>query len=62
MGYKDLLSYIAMIACYVQNSTTKEALDLFNGMHKPDVSLHPERVTLASVISACSQLWNLEYW
>jgi pentatricopeptide repeat protein len=59
---KDLRSYNAMIACYAQNSKPKEALDLFNGMLKPEISLHPDKMTLASVISACSQLGNLEHW
>jgi pentatricopeptide repeat protein len=59
---KDLRSYNAMIACYAQNSKPKEALDLFNGMLKPEISLHPDKMTLASVISACSQLGNLQHW
>lgn len=62
MDDKDLLSYNAMIACYAQRSKPKEALDLFNVMLKPDSSLHPDKMTLASVISACSQLGNLEHW
>ncbi|WJX96110.1 Pentatricopeptide repeat-containing protein [Trifolium repens] len=62
MVAKDLRSYNAMIACYAQNSKPKEALNLFNGMLKPEISLHPDKMTLASVISACSQLGNLEHW
>ncbi|KAK7363617.1 hypothetical protein VNO77_05766 [Canavalia gladiata] len=62
MDHKDLLSYNAMIACYAQNSKPKEALELFNYMLKPDVYVHPDKMTLASVISACSQLGDLEYW
>ncbi|GAU11118.1 hypothetical protein TSUD_197420 [Trifolium subterraneum] len=55
---KDLQSYNAMIACYAQNSKPKEALDLFNGMLKPEISLHPDKMTLASVISAWMELWQ----
>ncbi|KAK7292306.1 hypothetical protein RIF29_08084 [Crotalaria pallida] len=62
MDEKDLLSYNAMIACYAQNSRPKEALDLFDDMLKPDIYVHPDKMTLASVISACSQLGDLEYW
>ena len=62
MEKKDLLSYNAMIACYAQNSKPKEALELFSEMIKPDIYLHPDKMTLASVISACSQLADLEYW
>ncbi|KAL5065381.1 hypothetical protein RYX36_027118 [Vicia faba] len=62
MDDKDLWSYNAMIACYAQNSKPKEALDLFNGMLKPEIGLHPDKMTLGSVISACSQLGNLDQW
>lgn len=62
MDDKDLWSYNAMIACYAQNSKPKEALDLFNGMLKQEISLHPDEMTLGSVISACSQLGNLDQW
>ncbi|XP_057422275.1 pentatricopeptide repeat-containing protein At4g22760 [Lotus japonicus] len=62
MDEKDLLSYNAMIACYAQNSKPKEALELFNYMLKPEINVHPDKMTLASVISACSQLGDLEHW
>ncbi|KAL2960134.1 hypothetical protein AAZX31_17G023300 [Glycine max] len=62
MDHKDLLSYNAMIACYAQNSKPKEALELFNDMLKQDIYVHPDKMTLASVISACSQLGDLEHW
>lgn len=62
MDDKDLLSYNAIIACYAQNSKPKEALDLFNLMLKPDILVHPDKMTLASIISACSQLGSLEHW
>ncbi|XAR71037.1 hypothetical protein NMG60_11028117 [Bertholletia excelsa] len=56
MGEKDLLLYNAMIACYAQNGRSKEALDLFNSMLQPNVNIQPDKMTFASVISACSQL------
>ncbi|KAL2339068.1 hypothetical protein Fmac_013514 [Flemingia macrophylla] len=62
MDHKDLLTYNAMIACYAQNSKPKEALELFNDMLKPDICVHPDEVTLTSVISSCSQLGVLEHW
>ncbi|XP_027332223.1 pentatricopeptide repeat-containing protein At4g22760 [Abrus precatorius] len=62
MDHKDLLSYNAMIACYAQNSRPKEALELFKDMLNPDIYVHPDKMTLTSVISACSQLWDLEHW
>lgn len=62
MDEKGLLSYNAMMACYAQNSKPKEALELFNDMLKPDISVHPDKITLTSVISACSQLGDLEHW
>ncbi|KAL1334772.1 hypothetical protein HN51_063741 [Arachis hypogaea] len=62
MNKKDLLLYNAMIACYAQNSRPKEALELFSEMIKPEIYVNPDKMTLASAISACSQLADLEYW
>ncbi|XP_042510657.1 pentatricopeptide repeat-containing protein At4g22760 [Macadamia integrifolia] len=61
MDQKDLLSWNAMISCYAQNSRPKEALQLFNKMQEPNVSVQPDKMTLASVISACSQLGDFRY-
>ncbi|XP_022864329.1 pentatricopeptide repeat-containing protein At4g22760, partial [Olea europaea var. sylvestris] len=61
MGEKDQFLYNAMIACYAQNSRAKEALQLFNEMLKPDVNIQPDKMTLASAISACSQLGDLKF-
>lgn len=61
LGEKDLLSYNAMIACYAQNSQPKEALELFNQMLKTDVNIQPDKMTLVSVISACSQLGDMRF-
>ncbi|XP_028795484.1 pentatricopeptide repeat-containing protein At4g22760-like [Neltuma alba] len=62
MDDKDLLSFNAMIACYAQNSKPKEALALLNDMLKPDVNIHPDEMTLTSIISACSQLGDITCW
>jgi pentatricopeptide repeat protein len=64
MDEKDLLSFNAMIACYAQNSQPKEAIELFNQMLSLDVNIQPDGITLASVISACSQLgdFKLGFW
>ncbi|XP_058213115.1 pentatricopeptide repeat-containing protein At4g22760-like [Rhododendron vialii] len=59
MGEKDLLLYNAMIACYAQNSRSKEALQLFNKMIQPNVNIQPDKMTFASVLSACSQLGDM---
>ncbi|KAL2539781.1 Pentatricopeptide repeat-containing protein [Abeliophyllum distichum] len=61
MGEKDQFLYNAMIACYAQNSRAKEALQLFNEMLKPNVNIQPDKMTLASAISACSQLGDLNF-
>ncbi|PIN03352.1 hypothetical protein CDL12_24126 [Handroanthus impetiginosus] len=58
---KDLLLYNAMIACLAQNNRAKEALQLFDEMLKPNVNFHPDKMTLASAISACSQLGDSKY-
>ena len=61
VGGKDLLLFNAMIACYAQNSRPNEALNLFNNMLNPYVNVQPDEMTLASVISACSQLGDLRF-
>ncbi|KAA8525567.1 hypothetical protein F0562_007422 [Nyssa sinensis] len=61
MGEKDLFLFNAMIACYAQNSRPKEAFQLFNKMLQPNVNIQPDKMTLASVLSACSQLGDLGF-
>ncbi|XP_059443718.1 pentatricopeptide repeat-containing protein At4g22760 [Corylus avellana] len=61
MDEKDLLSFNAIVACYAQNSQPKEAIELFNQMLSPDVNIQPDGMTLASVISACSQLGDFKF-
>lgn len=61
MGKKELLSFNAMIACYSQNSLPNEALELFNQMLQPQTNIQPDGMTFASIISACTQLGNLNY-
>ncbi|XP_022736911.1 pentatricopeptide repeat-containing protein At4g22760-like [Durio zibethinus] len=61
MRKKDLLAFNAMISCYAQNSQAKEALKLFDEMLTAGVGIQPDGVTLASVISACSQLGELRF-
>ncbi|GLU05663.1 hypothetical protein SLE2022_227510 [Rubroshorea leprosula] len=56
MGEKDHLSFNAIIACYAQNNQPEEALKLFNEMLDGGANTQPDEMTLASVISACSQL------
>lgn len=58
---KSLLLYNAMIACFAQNNRAKEALHLFDEMLKPTVGYQPDKMTLASVISSCSQLGDSKY-
>ncbi|KAL9242872.1 hypothetical protein vseg_016830 [Gypsophila vaccaria] len=59
MPEKDVLAFNSMIACYAQNSRPKEAIDLFNEMLSLNFTMHPDKMTLACVISACSQLGDL---
>ncbi|KAI3760304.1 hypothetical protein L1987_50697 [Smallanthus sonchifolius] len=61
MGKKDHLLYNAMITCYTKNSRPKEALQLFDEMLQPNVNVQPDKMTLATVISACSQLGDLSF-
>ncbi|KAK8613964.1 hypothetical protein V6N13_122345 [Hibiscus sabdariffa] len=61
MPERDYLAFNAIISCYAQNSQPKEALKLFDEMLKPGTDVRPDGVTLASVISACSQLGELRF-
>ncbi|XP_050229802.1 pentatricopeptide repeat-containing protein At4g22760 [Mercurialis annua] len=56
---KDRLSYNAMISCFAQNNQPNEALKLFNEMRKSDNDVQPDKMTIVSVLSACSQLGDL---
>ncbi|KAL1802433.1 hypothetical protein ACET3Z_031080 [Daucus carota] len=61
MDEKDQVLYNAMIACFSQNSRPREALQLFNDMIQPHTNIQPDKMTLSSVISACSQLGDLSF-
>ena len=61
MNDKDLLLFNVMIACYAQNSQPKETIELFNLMLERNVNVQPDGLTLASVISACSQLGDFKF-
>lgn len=56
---KDALAFNAIIACYSQNCRPKEAIELFNQMLDSNVEILPDGMTLASVLSACSQLGDV---
>ncbi|KAJ8562165.1 hypothetical protein K7X08_011456 [Anisodus acutangulus] len=55
---KSLASWNAMISGYAQNGLTKMAISLFREMQKLDV--HPNPVTITSILSACAQLGTLK--
>ncbi|XP_057514290.1 pentatricopeptide repeat-containing protein At2g22070 [Actinidia eriantha] len=58
MSERDLVSWNSMIAGYNQHGFHLEALDIFSRMLK-DTSLKPDNFTLASVLSACANLEDL---
>nr|GMD57759.1 pentatricopeptide repeat-containing protein At4g22760 [Ipomoea batatas] len=59
MAEKEHRVYNAMISTYAQNSRPKEALQLFREMLQ--LNVQPDYMTLASAISACSQLGDLKF-
>ncbi|KAL4271310.1 hypothetical protein GQ457_13G021180 [Hibiscus cannabinus] len=61
MSERDDLAFNVMISCYAQHNQPKEALNLFGEMLKSGTDIQPDGVTLASVISACSQLRELRF-
>ncbi|CAN4113251.1 unnamed protein product [Withania somnifera] len=54
---KSLASWNAMISGYAQNGLTEMAMSLFQEMQKLDI--HPNPVTITSILSACAQLGTL---
>ncbi|XP_009777622.2 pentatricopeptide repeat-containing protein At4g30700 [Nicotiana sylvestris] len=54
---KSLASWNAMISGYAQNGLTEMAISLFREMQKLDI--HPNPVTITSILSACAQLGTL---
>lgn len=54
---KTLASWNAMISGYAQNGETEMAISLFHEMQKLDI--HPNHVTVTSILSACAQLGAL---
>nr|VDD37502.1 unnamed protein product [Brassica oleracea] len=55
---KNAISWTTIISGYVQAGMNKEALQLFHEMHNSNVP--PDKVSLASALSACAQLGALE--
>ncbi|KAL8246484.1 hypothetical protein R6Q59_007700 [Mikania micrantha] len=58
MPVKNVISWNSMISCYLQKGWYNEVLGLYNDISKAGVT--PDESTLASVLSACSQLGDLE--
>ncbi|KAL4577379.1 hypothetical protein LXL04_013488 [Taraxacum kok-saghyz] len=58
MPVKNIVSWNSMVSCYLQKGCYREVLCLFNDILNP--GLTPDESTLVSVLSACSQLGDLE--
>lgn len=58
MSERDIVSWNSMIAGYNQHGLDMEALELFYSLLR-DSSLKPDRFTLASILSACANVENL---
>ncbi|KAK3022593.1 hypothetical protein RJ639_046198 [Escallonia herrerae] len=58
MSERDIVSWNSMISGYNQRGFDLEALNMFSKMLK-DLSLRPDRYTLASVLSACANMEDL---
>nr|GEV69642.1 pentatricopeptide repeat-containing protein At2g22410, mitochondrial-like [Tanacetum cinerariifolium] len=58
MPLKNVVSWNSMISCYLQKGWYSEALGLYTDMF--NAGLTPDETTLASVLSACCQLGDLE--
>lgn len=53
-----IVSWSSMVAGYIQNGRSEEALHLFQRMHREGIKL--DRFTFTSIASACSDAGNLE--
>ena len=51
MSVRDIISWTTMITCYSQHQKFREALAIFNEMTSNGI--HPDEVTMATVISLC---------
>ncbi|CAN1231510.1 Pentatricopeptide repeat-containing protein At3g46790, chloroplastic [Linum grandiflorum] len=63
MNSKNVVSWSAMIACYAKNGFGFEALELFKEMmmlRTRSVQIHPNSVTMVSVLQACASLAAME--
>ncbi|KAM7496498.1 hypothetical protein LguiA_020912 [Lonicera macranthoides] len=60
MPTKNVVSWSAMIACYVKNGRPLEALELFQEMMLETHNFLPNSVTMVSVLQACGSLAALE--
>eukprot|EP01018_Ginkgo_biloba_P016631 Gb_04844 [translate_table: standard] len=58
MSKRDVVSWTAMIAGYVQNGYANEALVLFNKLQMEDIT--PDSVIIVNVLSACSNVAALQ--
>ncbi|CAN1748000.1 Pentatricopeptide repeat-containing protein At4g22760 [Linum perenne] len=58
---KDVVSWNSMLSGYAKNSRPQEALQLFSQMLKTHGYIQPDKITLVSVISACSQLGDMTF-
>ncbi|XP_050380763.1 pentatricopeptide repeat-containing protein At2g20540-like [Argentina anserina] len=58
MPERDVVSWTAMISAYSQGKCSREALELFWEMNRKGVL--PDEVTLVSVISACTDLGDVQ--
>ncbi|KAL8115404.1 pentatricopeptide repeat-containing protein CRR2, chloroplastic [Apium graveolens] len=60
MTERSVVSWSAMIACYVKNGMSLEALELFREMMVESDDVLPNSVTMVSVLQACTSLAALE--
>lgn len=60
MPTKNVVSWSAMIACYVKNGRPLEAMELFREMMLETHDFLPNSVTMVSVLQACGSLAALE--
>lgn len=58
MGYRDVITWSCMVACYARNGMPENALGVYKRM--VDVGVEPNSVTVISALQACSESLDLE--
>ncbi|PQQ01824.1 pentatricopeptide repeat-containing protein [Prunus yedoensis var. nudiflora] len=62
MNNRNIITWNSMITGFVQGGRPNEALELFHDMHITSCdTVRPDKITIASVLAACSHLGAIDH-